>query len=120
MNFPATKITIMEEMKAPTYFFIKADYRLVKINISDITHIEGMKDYIKIHLTSQPKPIIPRMCLKHIEEKLGASDFMRVHKSYVVAIHKIEAIRNNQIFIGKYIIPISDSFKETVLNWVGV
>jgi two-component system, LytTR family, response regulator len=101
------------------FFFVNADYSHVKITVSDITHIEGMKDYVKIHLSSQPKPVITRMSIKAMEEKLGNVDFMRIHKSFIVATKKIEFVRNQRIFIGKHIIPISDSFKDEMAKWIG-
>lgn len=103
----------------PDFFFVNADYSHVKITVSNITHIEGMKDYIKIHLASQPKPVITRMSIKAMEEKLGNVDFMRVHKSFVVSSKKIEYVRNQRIFIGKHIIPISDNFKDDMAKWIG-
>ena len=101
------------------FFFVNADYSHVKITVSDITHIEGMKDYIKIHLASQLKPVITRMSIKMMEEKLGTVDFMRIHKSFVVATKKIEFVRNQRIFIGKHIIPISDNFRDDMAKWIG-
>jgi DNA-binding LytR/AlgR family response regulator len=108
-----------EGVLLPDFFFVNADYSHVKITVSDITHIEGMKDYIKIHLSSQPKPVITRMSIKNMEEKLGSTHFMRVHKSFIVANNKIEFIRNQRIFIGKHIIPISDNFKDDMAKWIG-
>jgi two-component system, LytTR family, response regulator len=103
----------------PDFFFVNADYSHVKITIADITHIEGMKDYVKIHLSSQPKPVITRMSIKNMEEKLGAVDFRRVHKSFIVSTKKIEYIRNQRIFIGKHIVPIGENFKDDMAKWVG-
>jgi DNA-binding LytR/AlgR family response regulator len=103
----------------PDFFFVNADYSHVKITVSDITHIEGMKDYVKIHLSSQPKPVITRMSIKAMEEKLNNGHFMRIHKSFIVAMKKIEFVRNQRIFIGKHIIPISDSFKDEMSKWIG-
>jgi two-component system, LytTR family, response regulator len=108
-----------EGSSATNFFFVNADYSHVKVTIGDITHIEGMKDYIKIHLSTQPKPVITRMSIKNMEEKLGLIDFMRVHKSYVVARKKIESIHNQRIFIGRHVIPISDNFKDEMAKWVG-
>ena len=78
-----------------------------------------MKDYIKIHLSSQLKSVITRMSIKNMEEKLGTIDFMRVHKSFIVSAKKIEYIRNQRIFIGKHVIPISDNFKDEMAKWIG-
>jgi DNA-binding LytR/AlgR family response regulator len=92
--------------------FVNADYSLVKVTIADITYIEGLKDYIKIHLASSTKPIVTRMTMKAIEEKLPSSDFFRVHKSFIVALSKVESIRNLKIKIGMAQIPVSESYSD--------
>lgn len=107
------EISKVEEL--PGYFFVNVEYALVRININDITHIESMKDYVKIFLTSAPKPILTKSSLKAIEEKLPSQKFMRVHKSFVVHLDKIESIRSQQIFIGQYHIPVSDNLSEALL-----
>ena len=91
------------------FFFVNVEYALVKIIINDISHIESMKDYVKIFITTQPKPIITKSTLKNIEEKLPASNFLRVHKSFIVNIDKIESIKSQNITIGENHIPISDA-----------
>ena len=107
------EISKVEEL--PGYFFVNVEYALVRININDITHIESMKDYVKIFLTSAPKPILTKSSLKANEEKLPSQKFMRVHKSFVVHLDKIESIRSQQIFIGQYHIPVSDNLSEALL-----
>jgi DNA-binding LytR/AlgR family response regulator len=98
------------------YLFVHSDYSLVKIRIADITHIEGLKDYVKIHLLSQSKPMIVRLTLKSIEDKLSSEDFIRVHKSYIVSFDKIELIRNQKIKIGNTFVPISDFYSEAFFS----
>lgn len=100
----------------PDYFFVKVDYALVKIPINDISHVESMKDYVKIFLTSTPKPVITKSTLKSIEAKLPARSFMRVHKSFIVHFDKIESIRNQSISIGAHHIPISDLYLEGLMR----
>ncbi len=101
------------------YMFIHADYSLMKIMFEDILYIEGLKDYIKIHLTNQKYPIVCRMTMKLIEEKLPSSQFFRVHKSYIVSIKKMESIRNQKIKIGENYIPLSENFSESFLQAIG-
>jgi DNA-binding LytR/AlgR family response regulator len=93
------------------YIFVNSEYNLVKIFINDITHVEGLKDYIKIHVATSNKPVITRMSLKAIEEKLPVSKFVRVHKSYIISIEKITSIRKNRIHLGTSEIPISDMYR---------
>lgn len=98
------------------YFFVNADYSLVKIRYADITYIEGLKDYIKIYLTTQTRPVITRMTMKSIEEKLQPMHFMRVHKSFVVNLNKIDSIRNLKISIGSTSVPVSEQYADDLLK----
>jgi two-component system LytT family response regulator len=102
-------ITVM-----PGYFFVNVDYSLVKITVSDIIYIEGLKDYIRIHLKSTQRPIVTRMPMKTIEEQLPASDFIRIHKSYIVSVSFITAIRKSSVFIDNLELPVSDSYRDAV------
>ena len=104
---------------ASDFFFVNVEYSLVKIIIPDITHIEGMKDYVKIFLRTQTKPILTKSTLKAIEEKLPSQSFLRVHKSYIVNIDKIEAIRNHQVLIGQHEIPVSEANMVELLRLLG-
>jgi DNA-binding LytR/AlgR family response regulator len=101
------------------YFFVNAEYSLVKIKYNEILYIEGLKDYIKIYLSTQPRPVITRMTMKSIEEKLSVLPFMRVHKSFIVSLSKIESIRNLKISIGTHIIPVSEQFADELLVKIG-
>jgi DNA-binding LytR/AlgR family response regulator len=102
-------------IKAPAgYIFVKADYKLVKINFIEILYIEGLKDYIKIYTGG--KPILTLLSLKLLEEKLPSPDFVRVHRSYIVAVNKIQFIQRNFIHIGDKEIPVSDNYKEQLLS----
>lgn len=104
----------------PGYIFVNVDYSLLKIVLSDILWIEGLKDYIKIHLKSAPnKPVIPRMGMKAIEDELPASQFMRVHKSFIVSKEHITAVRKNSVFIGAMEIPVSDNYRDVIIGITG-
>lgn len=104
---------------ADEYFFVNSEYALVKVKYNQITYIEGLKDYIKIYLTSQTRPVITRMTMKGIEEKLVPKNFMRVHKSFIVSLDKIESIRNLKISIGTSVIPISEQYIDELLLKIG-
>lgn len=95
-------------------FFVHVEYALVKIIIKDITHVESMKDYVKIYLANKPKPIITKSTLKKMMEQLPLTHFMRVHKSFIVHLDKIEIIRNRKIIIGQHEIPISETNFEVL------
>lgn len=92
------------------YLFIRADYSLIKILFSDILFIEGLDDYLKIHIQNQ-KTVVARMTLKAILEKLPASEFVRVHRSFIVSISKIEKVRNKIVYIHQEEIPVSASYE---------
>lgn len=92
------------------YLFIRADYSLIKILISDILFIEGLDDYLKIHIQNQ-KTVVARMTLKAILEKLPSPEFIRVHRSFIVPISKIEKVRNKMIHIQEEEIPVSASYE---------
>jgi two-component system response regulator LytT len=94
------------------YLFLKVEYQLVRIAYDDILYTEGLKDYVKVHLKSDPKPILSLTSLKALEEKLPASKFMRVHRSFIVNLDKISAVTRNTIQIGTVTIPVSDQYKE--------
>lgn len=111
--------TNKEAVSNPDYFFVNVDYSLLKVNFNDIKYIEGLKDYIKIHLKSTPRAIITRMAMKAIEEELPASKFLRIHKSYIVSLEHITAIRKNSVFIDEMELPVGENFREAVLNLTG-
>jgi len=101
------------------YFFVNVEYNLVKVVVSDISHIEGWKDYIKIYCCNEEKPLVTRLPIKVLMDRLPPGRFVRVHKSYIVAVDKIFAIRKNRIYIGRHIIPVSDSHREELFNIIG-
>jgi len=97
------------------YLFIRADYSLIKIATEDILFIEGLDDYLKIHIQND-KPVIARMTLKNILEKLPSADFVRVHRSYVVPFSRIKSVRNKIIYIENEEIPVGNSYEENFLK----
>lgn len=94
----------------PDHILIRVDYSLVKVQLADINFIEGLDDYLKIHLAGQ-KPIVTRMTMKSILEKLPQSNFVRVHRSYIVPLAKIESVRNKIIYVVGEEIPIGTSYE---------
>ncbi|MCW3804900.1 LytR/AlgR family response regulator transcription factor [Plebeiibacterium marinum] len=95
------------------FLFIKSEYKIVKIEFRLIKYIEGMRDYVRIHLENQ-SPVMALMGMKKMEKFLPADDFMRVHRSYIVNLKKITTIeRARIIFDDKVYIPISDQYKDT-------
>jgi DNA-binding LytR/AlgR family response regulator len=93
------------------YIFVKSDYQMVKVNLKDIIYIEGLDDYIKIYLPQ--KSILTLMTLKTISAKLPSKEFIRVHRSYIVPVTKIENISKSKIKIADKEIPIGVSYSES-------
>ncbi len=102
----------------PSYFFINADYSLIKINFADVIWVEGLKDYIKIHLKSTNKVIVSRMSMKSIEEQLPSSVFLRIHKSYIISKEYVTSLKKSSIFIENMELPVGDTYKEAVAEYV--
>lgn len=98
----------------PDYFFVNVDYSLLKINFADIIYVEGLKDYVKIHLRNTSKAIITRISMKTLEEQLPLSRFIRIHKSFIVSVNAITAVRKNSVFIGDLELPVSDNYRDAV------
>jgi DNA-binding LytR/AlgR family response regulator len=90
--------------------FVKVDYQLMKINLKDIDLIEGLDDYIRIHI--KPKPILTLMTLKSLQEKLPSPEFIRIHRSYIVPSNKIESFGKSKVKIAGKEIPVGSSYSE--------
>jgi DNA-binding LytR/AlgR family response regulator len=94
------------------FIFVKSEYKHLKINLDDVYYFEGLKDYVKIWLSSQPKPILSLMSLKTLEAELPRNKFMRVHRSFIIALDKIESIERSQVIIRNERITIAEQYKE--------
>lgn len=92
--------------------FVKSEYKLVKIELKKVTYIEGLKDYAKIFLEGQNRPVMTLMSLKSLEEQLPSGDFMRIHRSFIIRLDKVDMIERNQVVIGATSITIADQYKE--------
>ena len=97
---------------APQSLFVKTEYRLRQIELDKILYIEGLKDYVKIYVEDEPRPVLSLASLKSLEEQLPAERFVRVHRSYIVQPAKIRIIERGRIVFGKTYIPVSDGYKE--------
>ncbi|MBV6642267.1 MAG: response regulator transcription factor [Cyclobacteriaceae bacterium] len=104
--------------KNKEYLFVNADYTLLKVTIKNIVYIEGLKDYIKIFLTTSTKPVITRLSMKAMEESLPSDQFIRTHKSFIIAVEHIISIRKNRIKLKDKDIPLSDHYKESLMNLI--
>ena len=98
--------------------FVKTEYKLVQIELKKILYVEGLKDYVKIYIEDEPHPILSLMSLKSLEEILPSSQFIRVHRSFIVQLSQIKVIERNRIVFGKQYIPISDSYKTQFFEYL--
>jgi two-component system, LytTR family, response regulator LytT len=114
----AYKIAELENNAATTveannqFLFLKSEYKIRRINFNDILYIEGLKDYIKVFIRTDPKPVMSLNSLKALEQKLPEEKFMRVHRSFIVNLEQIETIERSRIVFGKEYIPVSDQYKD--------
>ena len=114
----AKKLIELESAQLPhieannQFLFLKSEYKIRKISFGNILYIEGLKDYIKVYHESEKAPILSINTLKSIEEKLPADRFMRIHRSFIVNLDKIETIERGRIIFGDVYIPVGDQYKD--------
>lgn len=100
------------------YLFLKVEYQLVRIALDDIIYIESLKDYVKVWLKSSEKAVLSLTSLKALEEKLPPNRFMRIHRSFIISLDKIDAITRNSVQIGKLNITVGDQYKDAFSAFV--
>jgi DNA-binding LytR/AlgR family response regulator len=104
-------LSVLQPKAADTdYIFVKTEYKIIKINLEDILYIEALKDYIKIYTAHQP--VLTLKSLKSFESRLPKDKFMRVHRSYLVAMNKINSVERNTVMIANQSIPISEGYRD--------
>jgi DNA-binding LytR/AlgR family response regulator len=101
------------------FLFIKSEYKIRRINFSEINYIEGLRDYVKIFLTEEKKPVLSLSTLKALEARLPGDRFMRVHRSFIVSLEKVKVIDRNRIVFGEVRIPVTDQYKESFQKFLG-
>lgn len=106
------KATVEKSKDSNDCIYVKSDYRLLQIQLSNILYIEGLKDYLKIYLEGEVQPIVSHITMKAMEDMLPDHLFMRVHRSFIVQKDKIKVVEHNRIVFGKTYVPVSDSYKD--------
>ena len=105
-----------KKMAMDQFFYVKSEHRLIKVEVSKLLYVECVKDYLKLHIQDQ-RPIMTLMTMKAIEEMLLPYGFMRVNRSYVVAVDKIKSVdKNDCIYIGDEIIHVTDVYRNDVFK----
>ncbi|MDO7844781.1 LytTR family DNA-binding domain-containing protein [Hymenobacter sp. M29] len=94
------------------HIYLKVEYQLVRVALADIVYVEGLKDYVKVHLASQTRPLLSLTSLRSMEEKLTASKFLRIHRSYIVGLGHIQAVGRGTVQIAGETLPVSDGYRE--------
>ena len=93
------------------FLFIKSEYKLIKINLAEVLFLSGMRDYTQIYLKGKASPLTTLQNLKEFESKLPRDYFIRVHRSYIIALGQVDYISRNEINIGSHNIPIGNTFR---------
>ncbi len=118
---PVAASTAAPSAPADDFLFLKSDYKVVRVRISEIIYIKGMSEYLRIYVTSQPKPIIVLLSMKRIEDRLASPlPFMRIHRSYIINLNHIHEITRAGIVLdtGEEI-PVGDTYRTALNEYVG-
>lgn len=99
-------------------FFVKTEYHLEKIKFNQLLFAESNRDYVRIYVAGKEEPVVTQMPLKDLEDQLPASDFMRVHRSFIINLHAIELVERNRISIKNHQIPVADSYRTEFQNYL--
>ncbi len=101
-----------ERVEVKNYLFVKSEYKQVRIELDEVLYFEGLKDYVRIVFAGPVKPILTLMSLKALEEQLPDGRFMRIHRSYIVHLDRIEAVERGQVLIANTRITVADQYRE--------
>lgn len=113
-NVPSAKEISSSENS--NFIYVYVEYSLVKIDTRNILYIEGLKDYVKIILSNTGKPVITRISMKLLEEKLTPFGFLRTHRSYIVSINSITSVQKSLISIGDTELPVGENYRENLMK----
>lgn len=100
------------------FIFVKSEYKQLKIQLDEVLYFEGLKDYIKIWIEGNPKPILTLMSMKALEEELPKDKFMRIHRSFIVSLNKVQTIERNQVIINKERITVAEQYKTAFKEFI--
>lgn len=114
-----TQQTAVQPKQQPNTIFVRVDGEWRNISIDQITYVNGMKDYVMFYLDGEKKPLVSHLTMKAVEDMLPTDKFLRIHRSYIVAVDKIQKVdRNDCVYIGDEIIHIPDGYLQTFRNFL--
>jgi DNA-binding LytR/AlgR family response regulator len=118
INYPPSTSHLPLSSQKDASLFLKTDYRVVKVAVEDIRYVEGMSEYLKVWVEGETKPIITLLAMKKLEERLPAH-FMRIHRSYIVNLNKIQEVNKNRVILdAQTSLPVGELYKEAFQNYL--
>lgn len=114
VNIPTTDLTNV----SGHFIYVYVEYSLIKIDTTSILYIEGLKDYVKIFLSNTSKPIITRLSMKLLEERLMPFGFLRTHRSYIVSVNSISSVQRSLISIGDKVLPVGENYRDVLMHTI--
>lgn len=112
------KLTTQNAAGHEGYIFVKSDYKLLRVEFDNILYVEGLKDYVKIYLQSAPRPVLSLTAMQTIEAALPSDVFFRIHRSFIVNMSKVTVMERGRIVFGEKYLPVSDSYKNNVQEYI--
>ena len=109
---PAALAPLPASLPEEDHIYLKVEYQLVRVALADVLYVEGLKDYVKVHLASQSRPLLSLTSLRSMEEKLPARHFLRIHRSYIVGLSHLQAVGRGTVQIRGETLPVSDGYRE--------
>ena len=106
-------------LKKDDFMFIKTSHKIQKIFYSDILYLEGLKDYTKIHLVDSKKPFVTLQSLKYFENRLPHEDFIRIHRSYIISLRKVDTVSRKAVLLGETELPCSEHYRNVLYSIIG-
>lgn len=106
----------VDEPEPEAFMMVRSDYKFVRVDYDDILYVEGLKDYVKIFLKGRERPLLTQMSLKAVAQTLPDDRFVRVHRSFIVAVDKVESISRTHIVVGATDIPVGDTYRNQVFE----
>lgn len=100
------------------FIFVKSEYKIRKIPLDQLLYVEGLKDYVKIYMLDQAKPIMSLISMKSLEEKLPSQQFLRVHRSFIVNLNQVHTVDRGRIVFGTIYIPVSEKYKAPFQDFI--